>query len=297
MADATTSLAPGLRATRLLDDGALVIDDIRCSADPAERSGLERSVRTEAVIPLAGVFLRTVRGPRAEGGPSRVFETLIDPVSAAVFPIDETYRITHPIGGGDRSIVIGIEDGEAEAMLLAVGSAGGRRAVALSPATAVLARRLAASLASGFVDALGGAEVALAIVDSIAGMTRPSCGGPEPQEVLETRLAIAAEPGTSPTLPELGRRVGRSGFELARRFRRATGTSIHRYRTAVRAQAALERIEAGERDLTGLALDLGFADHSHLTNVLRREAGAPPSAFRRAATGQELAALRTILQA
>ena len=42
----------------------------------------------------------------------------------------------------------------------------------------------------------------------------------------------------------------------------------------------MERLAAGEPDLTALALDLGYADHSHLTNACRREFGRPPSALR-----------------
>jgi AraC-like DNA-binding protein len=60
---------------------------------------------------------------------------------------------------------------------------------------------------------------------------------------------------------------------------------------------ALERLAAGERDLTALALDLGFADHAHLTNTVRRELGRPPSAFRAAPNHAEIHALSTILQA
>ena len=124
-------------------------------------------------------------------------------------------------------------------------------------------------------------------------------GGATSRDTLvdRTRLVIAEDLGERLTLPELGRRVGSSPFHLARRFRRATGSSIHGYRTALRVRAALERVAGGERDLTGLALDLGFADHSHLTNTVRRETGRPPSAFRLPPTDAELRALSTILQA
>jgi transcriptional regulator GlxA family with amidase domain len=42
----------------------------------------------------------------------------------------------------------------------------------------------------------------------------------------------------------------------------------------------LERVAAGERSLARIAADLGFADHAHLTRVVRRQAGAPPSNLR-----------------
>ncbi|WP_348652834.1 AraC family transcriptional regulator [Polyangium sp. y55x31] len=54
------------------------------------------------------------------------------------------------------------------------------------------------------------------------------------------------------------------------------------------------RLLGGARDLTALALDLGFADHSHFTNAFRREFGCSPSAVRRLL---ERPSARKILQA
>jgi AraC-like DNA-binding protein len=50
----------------------------------------------------------------------------------------------------------------------------------------------------------------------------------------------------------------------------------------LRARAALERLAGGERDLARLAAELGFADQSHLTRVVRSETGRTPAALRRA---------------
>ena len=45
-----------------------------------------------------------------------------------------------------------------------------------------------------------------------------------------------------------------------------------------------EVVEVASHRPPGLALDLGFSDHSHFTNAFREEFGAPPSAFRRVLT-------------
>ena len=42
------------------------------------------------------------------------------------------------------------------------------------------------------------------------------------------------------------------------------------YRNRVRVLRALDAIEDGHRDLAGLAADLGFADHAHLTRAVAR---------------------------
>jgi AraC-like DNA-binding protein len=44
---------------------------------------------------------------------------------------------------------------------------------------------------------------------------------------------------------------------------------------------ALERLDAGERDLTRLALDLGYSSHSHFTDAFRRSFGVTPSTARK----------------
>jgi len=60
------------------------------------------------------------------------------------------------------------------------------------------------------------------------------------------------------------------------------GVPIRRYVTRLRARVAAECLAQGARDLTALALDLGYADHSHFTNAFREEWGEPPSRFRAA---------------
>jgi AraC family transcriptional regulator len=83
------------------------------------------------------------------------------------------------------------------------------------------------------------------------------------------------------TLAEIARAVGASVFHLCRTFRRATGTTIHAYRTQLRLRSALDRLENADCDLSQLALDLGFSSHSHFTASFRTAFGVPPSTARR----------------
>ena len=83
------------------------------------------------------------------------------------------------------------------------------------------------------------------------------------------------------TLTSIARAVDCSVFHLCRSFRRATGLTLHAYRDEVRLRLALERLERGERDLSRLALDLGYSSHSHFTAAFRRSFGAPPSSARK----------------
>jgi AraC-like DNA-binding protein len=280
---------PAYRERVMLDDGALVVSEARCDPLPVPPVDAERSRRLSIVFELSGVFVRhtaTRRGRR---------ETISDPAHALVFRPDEPYRVSHPLGGLDRSIDIAVPRSTLDDMAIEPG--GLPDAVAIDGLTHVLIRRWAAAIDDG-LDPLSAGETAMTLIDRVLRPTLPRAGSREGDRLIDrTRLVIADRLGDRLTLPELGTVVGSSPFHLARRFRAATGMSIHAYRTTLRVRAALSRIEQGETDLTTLALDLGFAHHSHLTTTVRRHAGRPPSRFRSPPTRSELRRLRTILQA
>jgi AraC-like DNA-binding protein len=69
---------------------------------------------------------------------------------------------------------------------------------------------------------------------------------------------------------------------LGRLFDAWVGISPKRFARIVRVQAVLRLLmEEPGRDLTGLAAQLGFADHAHLTREIRTLTGAPPSELAR----------------
>lgn len=90
------------------------------------------------------------------------------------------------------------------------------------------------------------------------------------------------------TLEDVARAVYASPFHLARLFQRQTGVPVHRYLTRLRLRASLERLADGAKDLTTLALELGFSSHSHFTDTFRREFGRAPSDVRRNASRRTL---------
>jgi AraC family transcriptional regulator len=73
--------------------------------------------------------------------------------------------------------------------------------------------------------------------------------------------------------------LGTSAFHLARVFRRATGRTLHAYRTELRIRAAIERLPETD-DLAALAVDLGFSSHSHFTAAFKKLVGVAPSRAR-----------------
>jgi AraC-like DNA-binding protein len=82
------------------------------------------------------------------------------------------------------------------------------------------------------------------------------------------------------TVDEVAGSVHVSPYHLTRVFRRQTGFALHDYLNQLRLREALGRIMDGHDDLAGLADELGFSSHSHLTANFRRAFGVAPSAAR-----------------
>jgi AraC-like DNA-binding protein len=75
------------------------------------------------------------------------------------------------------------------------------------------------------------------------------------------------------------------------------GTSIYDYVLQERLAQTLDSVLDGGDDLTAIALDAGFASHSHFTARFRRFFGCTPTALRRTATAEDIAELRKIMTA
>ena len=94
------------------------------------------------------------------------------------------------------------------------------------------------------------------------------------------RLVLGARFAEPLSLSALAREIGVSRSRLCHAFRRRAGTTLHAFREQVRLRAALEELALPRRDLTGLALDLGYSSHSHFSASFRRAYGVTPSEAR-----------------
>ncbi|MFN2602882.1 MAG: helix-turn-helix transcriptional regulator [Gemmatimonadaceae bacterium] len=101
------------------------------------------------------------------------------------------------------------------------------------------------------------------------------------REMVEGIKSILAErPGDEHSLLDLAATFAVSSSQIAHVFRSVTGVPVHRYLLNLRMAAALEQLSGGQRDLSRLALDLGFTSHSHFTATFRKWFGVKPSAVR-----------------
>lgn len=82
------------------------------------------------------------------------------------------------------------------------------------------------------------------------------------------------------TLESLAATVGVHHVHLAREFRRRFGCTVGQYVRLRRVEFACHRLTTSSDSLAEIAVDSGFSDQSHFTNVFRALVGLPPGAFR-----------------
>jgi AraC-like DNA-binding protein len=96
-------------------------------------------------------------------------------------------------------------------------------------------------------------------------------------------------------LEELARLTGRSSCHLLRAFRDAVGVTPHQFQTQMRIRRAAALLRAGW-PVGAAALDVGFADQSHLTRHFTRSMGVPPGRFARNVKNVQDAAMAAALR-
>jgi AraC-like DNA-binding protein len=112
-------------------------------------------------------------------------------------------------------------------------------------------------------------------------------GEPHPPSAASMRASLAcvrslldehsAEPLPLRALAEAARM---SPFTLNRTFREQYGLPPHEYLNLVRVKRGQDLLRRGDRPLSELALDLGFADQAHFTRLFKRHVGVPPGRYR-----------------
>jgi AraC-like DNA-binding protein len=221
---------------------------------------------------------------------------LIDVNSIAFFNPLGVYRTSHPHGCGDRGAGIVVRP-EAIADALSEWDEPGDPNAARFPFLRApsssraywIQHRVFSRLAAGQpVDPLEVEESALALVaEAIAAgrrlvrdriPERPATIRRRRESVDAARGYLAARFREPIRLSDVAAAAGVSTFHACRMFKRETGVSVNRFLHRLRLRAALAELPDCRRDITRLALDLGYSSHSHFTYAFRREFGIPPSA-------------------
>jgi AraC-like DNA-binding protein len=278
---------PSQRRELLFAGLGVSVFDFRCNAH-VEREGAEEPNPSHGIV----LVRRGVFGRRRSGD-----ALLADANHVLFFNAGEPYRYSHPLPGGDECTILSLDGARALELLerwapaqaedrdrpFALGHAlSSPRAARLQYELLGLVRRGAAALSiEDALAELADEAVRTAYAESGARETGSPAVRRRRRELVEAaQLAIHGRLESPPGLGELARQAGCSPFHLSRTFRATTGVSLRRYTARLRARAAAERLAGRDWDLTRLALDLGYADHSHFTNAFRTEWGVPPSRFR-----------------
>ncbi len=256
---------------------------------------VEQQASNVVVLPVSGVFAKhEAPGRHVIGTPSRAV------LVAAVTP----YRLSFPGAIGDRALILRFGPAVAEDRL--DGQGGGTDTAShglLSPETMMLRNLLWTRLRRAEDDGFAAEALGLDLLDAAF---RSMCAGTAPprraahirhgRALARVMEAVASAPADPWTVAKLAKIAHMSPFHLCRVFRRMAGRSIYGYVVQERLAQTLDAILDGG-DLTAIALDAGFASHSHFTARFRRFFGCTPSALQRVAVAGRVAALRKIVTA
>ncbi|MFY3745582.1 helix-turn-helix domain-containing protein [Anaeromyxobacter sp. Red801] len=256
-------------ARLLLDSPAVRVTDLRCGSPRSGPSAERGAEPAHLALLRRGAFTYHL-GARAFLGDATTALLHLEPAS---------YRVSHPGPDGDEVTVVELP-GETLPELFGRAPAV---AWAVAPAAQLRHHRLIGALTRGALGALAAEEAVLGLLAELARHAAfpPRLSRRDRRLVDGAKARLHADLGRNLALTDVAAALGASPFRLMRTFRAATGLSVRAWRRRARVLEALARIAAGEDDLGALAVRVGFAHHSHLTDSFRDVLGAPPSALRR----------------
>jgi AraC-like DNA-binding protein len=269
---------PRFAVSSLLETPSVQVREVRCAGGCRHPEGEECSARTQLVFPLRGVYQRHVGRTLSVADANHVL----------LFNAGEAYRVSHPVAGGDDSLVVGVDPGLLREVVAPSEVAPGesfrfrRQALPVDAATQAGVVRLRHALRSGAADALAAESSVLALVARALGQPDPARVRATPGRrrlVDRAKLLLAADPARRWSLAAIAAAVGTTPIYLTQSFRAIEGLPLYRYQLRLRLAHALDRVLGGA-DLSTLAGELGFSSHSHFTAAFRQVHGQSPSAFR-----------------
>jgi AraC-like DNA-binding protein len=279
--DALARSGTQLTVRPLLDTRAIAIRDIVCRGECRHESAEECAQDTHLVFPYRGVYVRHVGRDDAVAEANQV----------VFFNARESYRISHPVQGGDACLSFAIRDdvlhelAPKEQVLsreMVTFRRQRRRIDARSQALVALLRH---GLRRGVAEPLEAEALTLTLVRRALGErtsheTRGSAG--RQKLVDRAKLVLSSDPARRWTLAEIASEVGVSPVYLTQAFAQVEAMPLYRYQLRLRLARALDLLDEYD-NLTMLGLALGFSSHSHFTAAFRRTYGRTPQEFQRRA--------------
>jgi AraC family transcriptional regulator len=272
------------RLTPLYRGALFAIDDWRCAGHDTPHRREEWCHDDRIVVTRRGAWELEI------GGVAR----LADPMNVTFWNRGAHYRVRHPVPGGDECTVfrltplgeLALRERSPSRKAPESGPTFASRSRLIDGQTYLLHRhaleraRQAKSAADPmaveepaleFLDLVATDSTARALSDAARGLSR---------HVDRARDIIARDFLKPLTVERIARDAQCSPFHLSRLFRRATGVTLYRAVVRMRLRSALERLLDEPAHIARIALDGGFASHSHFTDAFRAEYGCSPSEAR-----------------
>jgi AraC-like DNA-binding protein len=263
----------------LLDTQSVAIRDVVCDGKCRHKSPEECPSATYLVFPYRGVYVRHLGRNDAVAEANQVL----------FFNQSESYRISHPVDGGDACLSIGVREDFLQELAPREHLHDSdvvtfrRQRLRIDPRAQVLVALLRHSLASKAVETLEAETLTLTLIRRALGertshATRASYG--RQKLVDRAKLVLSSELSRRWTLAEIAAEVGVSPVYLTQAFAQVEGVPLYRYQLRLRLARALDLLGSYD-DLSTLGMDLGFSSHSHFSAAFRQAYGRTPAEFQR----------------
>jgi len=272
-------------AHTLLTTPTVSVRDVCCRGECRHRSAEECASATSLVFPYRGAYVRHLGSEEAVAEANQV----------VFFNAGESYRVSHPVTGGDSSLDVTVDEALMRELtpkaLLRSGAALAYRQqrLRIDPRAQALVALLRHSLHQGVAEPLEAESLALTLFQRAMGPRTthaPAASAGRQKLVDRAKLVLASDSTRRWTLAEIAVEVGVSAVYLTQVFQQVEGLPLYRYQLRLRLARSLELLASYE-DLTALSLELGFSSHSHFSTAFQQTYGRTPSEFRQAALGHK----------
>jgi AraC family transcriptional regulator len=264
---------------RLLDSGTVAVRHVDCRGSCRHRSAEECASHTHFVFPYRGLYLRHVGSDLAVADANHVL----------LFNEGQGYQVSHPVTGGDASLVLSVNPEtlhEIAPANLIRESAGtvefNDQHLRIDARAQALVMLLKHSLRNGVIESLEAEGLALTLVVSAIGprtSRAPRASLARRRLVDRVKVLLAGDLSRRWSLAEIANEIRGSPVYLTQIFQQVEGLPLYRYHLRLRLARALDLIPQRD-DLSALAQDLGFSSHSHFTAAFRQAYGMTPAGFR-----------------
>jgi AraC-like DNA-binding protein len=251
----------------------MTFGQVICTETEPAIGGEETEPAFSVSFPTSGIYVRHIRNTRV----------VASTTNAIFFNSGEVHQVSHPAGAGDVNIFASLSESIAETFLSPVSEQFPMWAVPIPASSHWVVRLLAADATAGYVGPLEVEETLINILGQLLrpDLSRPTQGSGRVALANDAQEYIAVNQSRNVSLRAVASAIGASPHHLSRVFKSVTGLTLSTYRTQLRLRSAIDRISNGADDLSAVAVETGFYDHSHMNRTMQQYLGMAPSHIRR----------------